>query len=192
MPRLQAPPGRGGATRRSATDPGQARRSSDRAQGSIPQWEWVARTCVLSYGSVILYFYYTAWSTTLLFIHIHVGAGLLMVVDSFTSMVFLLEFMYRGYYGGKEYFFSFLGLIDLLAWPGGLLHAYVGGEGAVGKWVRASCVLRVLKPERYCGAFRDCYVILLEHSPLQGHWLHHIALLDGFLHIALPIRGWLA
>lgn len=134
---------------------------------------FLAYTLILSFGSTFVYFFYTLNAETrMFFIELPpVSANALALVEFVTSVFFMAEFIWRAvpnqHFGGKRYFLSMLMLVDLLAFlPGLLAVALFFFRGRVPAWLQGLCVLRVLKPERYIGAFASMWTILAENAAI--------------------------
>jgi len=121
-------------------------------------------TFFLSFGSVFVFFFYTASPTQFLFFEVNVTKVTNQIVDCAASVVFGGEWVYRLLQGGLAYQSTPAGIIDLLAWPFGLLHIF--GADDLSMWIPAACVLRVLKVERYLDAFAVLNDIIVEHGTL--------------------------
>lgn len=156
----------------------QVAQTSDNTFGSNPVWGAV--TFVLSFGSVVTYFYQTAGATAFLGVPIHINDVSFVVVDGAVSTLFALEWLLRVRYGGFHYMSSLLGIIDLASWFPGACHAALFAAGVeivdlrppdykqieIGDWLLAACVLRVFKLERFTNAFCDLKGILWQQSDL--------------------------
>jgi len=131
---------------------------------------WLTYTLVVSFGSTFLYFFYTLHEDTVfLFMPIpEIPKKVLAPVDAATSVVFFLEFVARLFTGGLTYITGIpLLIIDVLAFLPGFCSAglWFGSRRNV-EWVQALCVLRVLKAERYVGAFASMFSILSENGAI--------------------------
>lgn len=131
---------------------------------------WLGYTLVVSFGSTFLYFFYTLHEDTVfLFMPIpEIPKKVLVPVDTATSAVFFLEFVARLFTGGLTYIAGIpLLIIDVLAFLPGFCTAglWFGSRRNV-EWVQGLCVLRVLKAERYVGAFASMFSILSENGAI--------------------------
>lgn len=128
----------------------------------------LAATMAISFGSTFAYFFYTyGEETRLAFIPIPEVTGTTWAgVDLATSVIFLGEFVVRAFCNGRSYFSVYM-LIDLLSWAPGLLSSiFFLTKGSAAAWLQGLCVLRVLKPERYMGAFAAMITILSENGAI--------------------------
>ncbi|CAL1166624.1 unnamed protein product [Cladocopium goreaui] len=123
---------------------------------------------VISFGSTFVYFFYTyGEETRVAFIPIPEVTGTMWeVLDLITSVIFLSEFAARLVFTGKSYLPIYM-VIDFLSWlPGLCSSALWFSKGSAPAWLQGLCVLRVLKPERYLGAFASMISILAEHGAI--------------------------
>lgn len=126
----------------------------------------------LSFGSVIIYFLFTSGPTRICFVGINVDRNMLALVDGLVGAIFFIEWTTRSFAGGQGYLQTTISIVDALSWPSGAMHAYLAATGhwdSIGDYLRAFCVVRVLKPERYMGAFFDMGSILSsQYAILKG------------------------
>lgn len=157
------------------------------------RYPWILPTLtgVLSAGCAIAYFYYTAGKSRLFGLFIDVDTATFAVIDGVVAVIFLVEWAFRVGRCRRGYFCSMNHAIDFLAWLPGLIHASIvalalanGNGGCVMvrcadavspeelstcgciDWLRAFCVLRMLKLERYAEAFRDMWRILYKEGSI--------------------------
>lgn len=132
------------------------------------EMECLVATMVISFGSTFVYFFYTyGEETRVAFIPIPEVTGTMWeVLDLITSVIFLSEFAARLVFTGKSYLPIYM-VIDFLSWlPGLCSSALWFSKGSAPAWLQGLCVLRVLKPERYLGAFASMISILAEHGAI--------------------------
>eukprot|EP00928_Gymnodinium_smaydae_P062718 TRINITY_DN46512_c0_g1_i1.p1 TRINITY_DN46512_c0_g1~~TRINITY_DN46512_c0_g1_i1.p1 ORF type:complete len:1127 (+),score=95.15 TRINITY_DN46512_c0_g1_i1:117-3497(+) len=154
----------GGAARERAVNPGPRASSLDLSARRV---YWHVVTAVVGFGSALTFFFYTAGPTVFLFFPLHISASVVAVVDGVAAVIFCVEWTVRAFYGGYSYLTSSMGIVDLLSWPMGIAHAALWVSGvSIGDWLRAACVLRVLKLERYVRAFHDAIDIVTAELPL--------------------------
>lgn len=123
---------------------------------------WTAGLTLLS---IITFFYYTAREERYgKVLGYTVSPHVCALVDGMVSLVFMVHFGRRYW---QEYLhhrlrFSFMCVVDMIAWVPGLVHCilYFSLSGTQDiEWLRAVCVLRLLKLERYLHSFRDIWAI---------------------------------
>eukprot|EP00929_Paragymnodinium_shiwhaense_P031807 TRINITY_DN17744_c0_g2_i1.p1 TRINITY_DN17744_c0_g2~~TRINITY_DN17744_c0_g2_i1.p1 ORF type:complete len:1635 (+),score=290.89 TRINITY_DN17744_c0_g2_i1:80-4984(+) len=124
-------------------------------------------TLVGAYGSVFVYFFWTAGPTTFLWMPVHVDKWFFILVDAAASVVFLGEYGWRSKQRGAGYFTSVFGIMDFLAWLPGLIHVIcyaLLSDAAMPYWLHAACIFRVFKLERYLKAFTMWDDIIRRHK----------------------------
>eukprot|EP00929_Paragymnodinium_shiwhaense_P059379 TRINITY_DN2973_c0_g1_i1.p1 TRINITY_DN2973_c0_g1~~TRINITY_DN2973_c0_g1_i1.p1 ORF type:complete len:1891 (-),score=425.98 TRINITY_DN2973_c0_g1_i1:283-5955(-) len=139
-------------------------------------------TLLLCYGSIMVFFFYTAQDTdhsSILGVPVRVTFELFAIVDGIVAILLLAEWILclavaLGDPNGHSYLFDILHVVDIVAWLPGIIHAVIyfywpDGRNVLkhewrGQWVCAACVLRALKMERYTNSIRDMGTIVVRNK----------------------------
>jgi len=100
----------------------------------------------------------------------------LACVDGAVAVCFLAEFALRWGRQGKRYMKTGLAYVDIVAWLPGLMHlalfvalgeeAFANSQAA--EWLRACCVLRIFKLERFLRSCTDLFDIMSQRRSIVG------------------------
>jgi len=133
---------------------------------------WYYGTVAVAFGSVFFYMLSTSkWDDAcntepVRILHVNIPKIeplFVVIVDLAASVFFGIEFFQRRQYdvfSPPHAAWSPMTVIDLCSWLCGVIHAIaflVDPKGKLVVFAAAFCVLRVLKPERYLGAFKAMY-----------------------------------
>eukprot|EP00929_Paragymnodinium_shiwhaense_P105173 TRINITY_DN70096_c0_g1_i1.p1 TRINITY_DN70096_c0_g1~~TRINITY_DN70096_c0_g1_i1.p1 ORF type:complete len:1193 (+),score=133.75 TRINITY_DN70096_c0_g1_i1:243-3581(+) len=165
-------PERGARSLPRITSPRGSRQTDDRGGRRMVLRQIRKRlTGLLAYGTAFLYAYHTDSPTRVVLIPVNIGEGQVCAVDLVASLFFAVDWVLNIWSAPtlKSAVVSVRGAIDILAFLPGIVHlgiVYICWYdtphcwGTLNDWLAASCVLRLLKLERYVHAFRDMRSIL--------------------------------
>jgi hypothetical protein len=126
---------------------------------------------LLSFGSVFLYFYFTACESKRVPEKFQfISAKGLAIIDGVVGLAFFAEWMWRLSTGGFAYLCSTLGFLDLMSGVPGIMHEFLFfalvQPAPILIWVRAAVVLRVFKVERITGGVRQLRNVISGFYPI--------------------------